>query len=122
MARKATEEQKAAELKNKVQTVKKSQEGAATQQQQEVQQTVQQFQAGEEARTIAAKRTPQNRKAEKPQLRQTAKEVAEGKATARQQTMQKAGGKTTAEAENVSRQLASGNILQKNIQDFEFLV
>ena len=46
MAWKATEDQKAAQLKNKVQTVKKSLE---------VQQTVQQFQAAEEARAIATK-------------------------------------------------------------------
>ena len=46
IARKATEEQKAAELINKVRTVKKSLE---------VQQTVQQYQAGEEGRAIAAK-------------------------------------------------------------------
>ena len=46
MARKATEELKAAELKYKVQTVKKSLK---------VQQTVQQFQAAEEARAIAVK-------------------------------------------------------------------
>ena len=55
MAGKAAEGQKAAELKDKVQTVKKSLEGAATKQQQEVQQTVQQYQAAEEARAIAAK-------------------------------------------------------------------
>ena len=46
MARKAREEHKAAELKNKVQTVKKSLE---------VQQTVQQYQAAEGARATAAK-------------------------------------------------------------------
>ena len=46
MARKAGEEHKAAELKNKVQTVKKSLE---------VQQTVQQYQAAEGARATAAK-------------------------------------------------------------------
>ena len=46
MARKATEEPKVAELKNKVQTVKKSLE---------VQQTVQQCWAAEEAMAIAAK-------------------------------------------------------------------
>ena len=39
-------------------------------------------------------------KAEKPQLRQTAKEVAERETKARLQTKQKAGVKTTAEAEN----------------------
>ena len=60
MARKATEEQKAAELKNKVQTVKKSLEEQqhtaddvlkdVAQKQQEVQRTVQQYQAAEEAR------------------------------------------------------------------------
>ena len=46
MARKAEEEQKAAELKNEVQTVKKSLK---------VQQTGQQYQAAEEARAIAAR-------------------------------------------------------------------
>ena len=65
MARKATEEQQAAKLKKKVQTVKKSLEEPqhtaddvlkdVAQKQQEVQQTVQQFQAPEEARAIAAK-------------------------------------------------------------------
>ena len=65
MARKATEEQKAAELKNKVQTVKESLEEQphtaddvlkdVVQKQQEEQQTVQQYQAAEEARVIAAK-------------------------------------------------------------------
>ena len=65
MARKATEEQKAAELKNKVQNVKKSLEEKqhtaddvlkdVAQKQQEVQHTVQQHQAAEEARAIAAR-------------------------------------------------------------------
>ena len=65
MARKATEEQKAAELKNKVQIVKKSLEEQqhtaddvlkdVAQKQQEVQHTVQQHQAAEEARAIAAR-------------------------------------------------------------------
>ena len=63
MARKATEEQKAAELKNKVQTVKKSPEEQqhtaddvlkdVAQKQQEVQQRVQQYTTVEEARAIA---------------------------------------------------------------------
>ena len=65
MARNATKEQKATELKHKVQTVKKSLEEQqpsaedvlkdVAQKQQEVQQTDQQFQAAEEARAIAAK-------------------------------------------------------------------
>ena len=55
MARKDTEELKSAELKNKVQTVKKSLEEQQHRNNREVQQTVQEFQAGEEARTIAAK-------------------------------------------------------------------
>ena len=46
MARKATEEHKDAELKNKVQTFKKSLE---------VQQTVQQYQVAEDALELAAK-------------------------------------------------------------------
>ena len=66
MARKATEEQKATELKNKVQIVKKSLEEQqhtaddvlkdVAQKQQEVQQAVRQFRAAEEARAIAARK------------------------------------------------------------------
>ena len=52
MTRKATEEQKSAELKNKVRTVKKSLEA---------QQTAQQYQAAEEVRAIAAKEAVESR-------------------------------------------------------------
>ena len=77
MARKATdeqkasEEQKAAELKNKVQIVKKSHEEQqhtaddvlkdVAQRQQEVKQTVQQFQAAEEERAIAEKQSVESK-------------------------------------------------------------
>ena len=46
-------------------------------------------------------------------MRQAAKEVAERKAKARQQTRQKALAKTTAEAENVSRRTVNEQLVIK---------
>ena len=55
MARKDTEELKSAELKKQGSDRQKSLEEQQHRNNREVQQTVQEFQAGEEARTIAAK-------------------------------------------------------------------
>ena len=94
MARKVTEERKAAELKNKVRAVKKSLE---------VQQTFQQFQAVEGARAIAAKEAVESKGREAAVETSREGGCREREAKARQQTKQKVGAKTTAEADNVSR-------------------
>ena len=77
--------------------------GTATQKQQEAQQTVQQYQAAEEARTIAAKEAAVD----------TSREGGcreEGQSST---TKQKTGAKTTAEVEDVSRRAVNEQLVIK---------
>ena len=94
MARNATEKEKAAKMKDKVQTVKKSLE---EHQHRNNRRCSKQFNC------TSPLKKPGRLQQQKLRLRQGAKEGAERKAKARQQTGQKAPAKTTAEAENVSR-------------------
>ena len=88
----------AAELKDKVQTVKKSLEW---------QQHRNNRRCSKQFNSTRPLKKPGRLQRKKPQLRQAAKEVAERETKARLHTKQKAAIKTTAEAENVSRRTDS---------------
>ena len=111
MARKATEEQKAAELKNKLQTVKKSLE----------EQQHRNNRSSKQLNSTRPLQKPGRLQRRKPQLRHAAKEVAERETEARQQTRQKALAKTAAEAGNASRRTVFGTTTADNMPN-ELLV